>query len=182
MNNMNNNRRIEEREFEVVIPTADGREVADRIPILVPMEWEPHLQEWLITPEAEEMIEHTKARHMGLIPPGELQLLRSQLDLTQAEIGDLLRIGEKSWTRWESGRQRPSQSMNLLLRAVQVGLLSVYDLRRLSEPRVDWSPVLRGRLAEPRIPVLAMDVAWRLSNLPPGPRDEAVILEFVPAA
>lgn len=138
-------RRIEDRPFEVVIPTADGQSVARRIPIQIPMEWDPDLGEWLITPEAEEMLESTKARHMGLVLPEEMAALRSRLDLTQTEMGDLLCIGEKTWTRWESGAHRPSQSLNLLLRALQSGLLSVYDLRHLREPRVDWSSVLLSR-------------------------------------
>lgn len=145
MNDMNNNRRIEAREFEVVIPTPDGRQVAERIAIEVPMEWDPHLQEWLITPEAEQLIETTKARHMGLVLPKQLAALRERLGLTQTEMGDLLCIGEKTWNRWETGAHRPSQSLNLLLRAVQTGLLSVYDLERLRQPTVDWSSVLAKR-------------------------------------
>ncbi len=82
------------------------------------MEWDPELKEWLITPEAEELLEDTKARHMGLALPEDLRALRVLLDLTQSGMGELLCIGEKTWTRWETGRQRPSQSLNLLLRAV----------------------------------------------------------------
>ena len=173
-----NHRRIEVRDYEVVIPTADGQRVAERIPIKVPMEWDPDLQEWLITPEAEELLESTKARHMGLVMPEELRALRDQLELTQSEMGDLLCIGEKTWTRWESGRQRPSQSLNLLLRAVQTGLLSVYDLRWLRKPNIDWSRVLRGRRTEPRQPVVAMDAAWRDSCPETGSRPEAALIEF----
>ena len=109
------------------------------------MEWDSDLGEWLITPEGEELLETTKARHMGLVLPEEMAALRARLGLTQTEMGDLLCIGEKTWTRWESGAHRPSQSLNLLLRAVQSGLLSVYDLRRLREPRIDWSPILISR-------------------------------------
>jgi DNA-binding transcriptional regulator YiaG len=162
--NSPNHRRTELRDFEVVIPTADGLHVAERIPVKVPMEWDPDLQAWLITPEAEDLLESTKARYMGLVMPSELRSLRSQMSLTQSEIGDLLCIGEKTWTRWESGQQRPSQSLNLLLRAVQTGLLSVYDLRRLRMPRIDWSPVLASRGQDFRQSVVAMDTALKESR------------------
>ena len=171
-------RRTTMRDYEVLIPTADGASVAERISVSVPMEWDPELNEWLITAEAEALIEGTKARHMGLVLPEELHSLRKRLDFSQSDIGELLCIGEKTWTRWETGRQRPSQSLNLLLRAVQTNLLSVYDLRWLHEPRIDWSAALRDRTNEPHQPVLAMDVAWRISRKPSGPRPEAVILEF----
>ena len=173
-----NKRRTELRDFEVVIPTSDGLGVAERIPIQIPMEWDPELREWLITPEAEELLEDTKARHMGLVLPDDLRALRNLLDLTQSEMGELLCIGEKTWTRWETGRHRPSQSMNLLLRAVQTNLLSVYDLRWLRESRIDWSSVLRDRNAEPHRPVLAMDIAWRITRKPSGLRPDTAENEF----
>jgi DNA-binding transcriptional regulator YiaG len=145
MSDQNNNRRIESRAFEVPIPTADGQAIAESISLLVPMEWDPELNEWLITPEGEELIETTKARHMGLLLPADLLALRQHLELTQSEIGELLKIGEKTWTRWESGRQRPSQSMNLMLLALQTGRLSLYDLQQLHTPSHDWSNVLEAR-------------------------------------
>lgn len=175
--NSPNDRRIEMRNFEVVIPSADGLKVAERIPIQVPMEWDPNLKEWLITPEAEALLENTKARHMGLVLPDELFALRERLDLTQSEMGELLCIGEKTWTRWETGRHRPSQSLNLLLRAVQANLLSIYDLRWLHEPRIDWSSVLRERKAETHKSVLAMDIAWRISRTSNGPKTDTATLE-----
>jgi DNA-binding transcriptional regulator YiaG len=171
-------RRIEMRDYEVLIPTNDGLGVAERISIQVPMEWDFELKEWLITPEAEELLESTKARHMGLVLPEDLRALRSRLNFTQSEMGELLCIGEKTWTRWETGNHRPSQSMNLLLRAVQTNLLSVYDLRWLHEPRIDWSAALRDRTNELHQPVFAMDIAWRISRKPVGPRPEPVIIEY----
>lgn len=165
--------RVELRDFEVVIPTVDGTRIAERIPVKIPMEWDPEMQQWLITPEGEASLENTKARHMGLILPEELRALRTKLCLTQSEIGDLLGIGEKTWTRWETGHQRPSQSLNLLLCAVQKGLLSVYDLRRLRDPRIDWSPVLATRDLVKRQPSVAMDIAWALPCIQSWPQPTA---------
>lgn len=132
------------RSFEVTIPTADGVRIAERISIMVPMRYDADLEEWLITPEAQELIDDTKARHMGLLLPNELKSLREQLCLTQDEIADLLKIGRKSWTRWESGKQRPSQSTNLFLRALQTGKLSIYDLQWLNNPQTNWMPAVEA--------------------------------------
>ena len=122
--------KIEERDYEVLVPTIEGDAVASRVSIRVMVEWEPTVQEWLLTPESIQKIEDTKARHMGLLQPDDLRGLRERLGLTQQRIGDLLQIGAKTWTRWESGRQRPSRSVNLLLRALVEGQLSIEYLER----------------------------------------------------
>lgn len=146
---------IELRPYLVAIPTSDGSAVAAEVTVEVPMEWSATANDWLITAEAETIIEAAKARHMGLLTPQKMAALRQRLQLTQAEMGELLCIGEKTWTRWESGRYRPTQSLNLLIRALDVGLLSTYDLRWLRNPEIDWSPVLKSpdkQIAMPALP------------------------------
>ena len=56
--------KIENRTFSVSIPTLDGKEVADLIPIEIPMEWDEEVGEWLMTDEGLKQVEETKARHM----------------------------------------------------------------------------------------------------------------------
>ncbi|MFZ5495524.1 MAG: type II toxin-antitoxin system MqsA family antitoxin [Verrucomicrobiota bacterium] len=130
---------IKLRPYPVVVPTPDGKSVADHVTIKVPMEWDEELKEWLITAEAEELIETTKARHMGLMLPADLLAMRQRLNLSQRQIGELLKIGAKSWTRWESGAQRPSQSINLLLRLLDKGAVSPQQLVEIGSARADWS-------------------------------------------
>lgn len=149
--------RIELRAFDVTIPAADGEKVAAHVSLLVPMEWDESIGEWLLTPDALDEIEATKARHMGLLSSEQIFQLRSRLGLTQAEIGELLKIGSKTWTRWETGKQRPSQSMNLLLRALQTGIVSIPALRQLGQPQIDWSAAVTASTAqstEPYTPTL----------------------------
>jgi hypothetical protein len=52
-------------------------------------------------------------------------------------MGELFQVGEKSWTRWESGKHRPSRSINLLIRALYEGEISIgYLLKRAGkQPR-----------------------------------------------
>jgi DNA-binding transcriptional regulator YiaG len=121
--------------IEVVIPKLDGAGEAERVPVEVLVQWDDELQEWLMTPEAHERIETTKARYLGLLLPGEIKALRQRLGLTQAEICELLQIGEKTWTRWENGRERPSRVLNVLLCALRDGKLDLPYLRRLAARR-----------------------------------------------
>ncbi len=134
--------KIEHRTFEVSVPTLDGKAVAERVPIEIPMEWDENVGEWLMTEAGSQKVEETKARHMGLLLPTELLALRNRLGLTQKEIGALLQIGEKTWTRWERGNGRPSRSVNLLLRAIHDQEITIDYLQRASENRVGWRKVI----------------------------------------
>ena len=134
-----NRERIEVRPATVAIPAPDGRRVAERITVHVPMRWDPGLEKWLLDSDAMETLEAAKSRHMGLMLPEELRVLRQRLGMTQNEIGALLRIGAKSWTRWETGLQRPSQSINLLLKLLDAGIVSPRQLQQIGAEPADWS-------------------------------------------
>ena len=124
-------------EFEVLIPKADGTGIAEKVKLTVPVRWDEELQDWLMTPEAHEIIDNTKARHMGLLLPAEIKELRERYDYTQKEMGELFQVGEKSWTRWESSKHRPSRSINLLIRALYEGEISInYLLKRAGKPPI----------------------------------------------
>lgn len=124
--------------IEVRIPSADGTSVAERVRVEVPLKWDEELSEWLLTEEAHQIVDDTKARHMGLISPAGLKEMRIRLRLTQRQIGALIQVGEKSYTRWETGRARPSRSLNVLLCALRDGRLSIPYLQSLQRPFVEW--------------------------------------------
>ena len=122
-------------EFEVLIPNLAGTDIAQRVKVPVTLEWDEEVKQWLLTPEAHEAIEATKARLIGLLLPAQFKELRLRYDYSQKEMGELFQVGEKSWTRWESGKQRPSRSINLLIRALYEGQISVnYLLKRAGKP------------------------------------------------
>ncbi len=133
------------RPFEVHIPNLDGDGIAETIRIEVPVRIDPESGEEILTPEAHELIEKTKARRMGLMSPDEIRELRERFDLTQEEMSGLLQIGAKTYTRWESGRARLSRSMNVILSALRDGVVTVEYLRSLRDGR-DWTPLLNRRL------------------------------------
>jgi|GEM_PF-1955238 len=139
-------------QIEVVIPKLNGSGEAERIPVEVELVWDDELEEWLLTPEAHEKLEATKARYLGLLLPDEIRNLRKRLGLTQSQICELLQIGEKTWTRWETGRERPSRALNVLLCALRDGQLTVPYLRRLAELRQSRAEVLAQKTAQRPFP------------------------------
>lgn len=146
--------------IEVVIPKLDPDGEANRVQVEVPLRWDDELQDWVLTPEAHERIEAAKARYTGLMSPSEIKAMRQRLGLTQSELSELLQIGKKTLTRWESGRERPSRSLNVLLCGLRDGRLDVPYLRLLAASRRRLECVA----AEQRSPwsKVAMEV---LSNL-----------------
>ena len=132
--------KIENRLFDVSIPTAEGENIAEIIPLRIPMEWDEEIREWLMTEEGLQKVEETKARHMGLMLPAEIRALRERLRLTQREISEALQIGEKTWSPWENGRMRPSRSINLLLRALNDGKITIDYLKTVARPPAAWMP------------------------------------------
>ena len=111
--------------FEVLIPDLCGTGVAERVMVDIPLEWDGEVEQWLLTPEAHRIIEDTKARRMGLLLPEQFKELRERYGYSQREMGEVFQVGEKSWLGWESGKQRPSRSINLLVRALYDGEISV---------------------------------------------------------
>jgi len=128
-------------EFEVLIPKADGSGVVEKVKVTIPLRWDEEVREWLMTPEAHEIIEDTKARHMGLLLPPQFRELRERFKLSQKEMGELFQVGEKSWTRWESGKHRPSRSINLLIRALYEGAISINYLLNKAGKRSNDTPL-----------------------------------------
>jgi DNA-binding transcriptional regulator YiaG len=123
-----------ETEEEVIIPTSDGKGIAEKIKVKVPAYRDPKTDEIYLDGEALRMLDDVKARHLGLLTTDEIKSLRQRLDCTQSQISELLQIGEKTWTRWESGRERPSKSLNLLLRALFEGRINVPWLKAQRDP------------------------------------------------
>jgi len=122
----------------VRIPNLDGDGVAESHTLSVPVTIDPHTGEELLTEEAIELIDTTKARFMGLLLPAEIKTLRVRIGFTQKRISELFQSGEKSWTRWESGRSRPSRMVNVLLRLVYEGKVFISDLIAQRNQGVNW--------------------------------------------
>lgn len=99
--------------------------------------------------DALAKLDRVKARYEGIMLPDDIRQLRERFGLTQTEISNALGLGGKTWTRWESGRERPSRSMNNMLVFLHNGKLTLEDFEHIaihedvpSDPPAD---VLRSR-------------------------------------
>jgi DNA-binding transcriptional regulator YiaG len=138
------NAKREQVEVPVHIPTSDGKAVAETIMVKVEGIRDAKTGELFLDGNALELLDKAKARYMGLLLPEEIKALRQRLNLTQREMSDLLQIGDKTYTRWESGRSRPSQVLNLLLRALRDGRLDVAYLRSQRTVSFNWHLVFEA--------------------------------------
>jgi len=129
-------------EETVNIPARDGEGTAETLKVLVEAWQDPDDGEIYLDAAALKKLDDVRARHMGLMLPEEIRELRNYLGLTQETISRLLQIGEKTWTRWETGRSRPTHGYNLLLNALADGRI---DLNYLE---------LRTRVVGPPLPTL----------------------------
>lgn len=139
--------RVSSRE-PVYIPGADGKSIAETLWVDVEAWQDPQSGQVFLDEEASAKLEAVKARYLGILAPGQLRELRSAIGVSQKGMAELLQLGEKSWTRWETGRERPSRSMNVLLCAVFDGKIDVNYLETLANPRsqsqfVRWKPSVR---------------------------------------
>ena len=135
-----------ESEEKIILPNAEGTGTRT-LTLKVPAWRDPKDGEIYLDADSFALIDKAKARHLGVLAPQELAKLRERLGLTQQEIAGLLQIGEKTWSRWETGREIPSRSLNLLLLALYEGKIDVAYLRakQATETQPAPEPVLRAR-------------------------------------
>ncbi len=126
--------------FAIHIPDANGESTERIVSIDVPVRWDELIDERVLTEEAHEMIDKRKAQELGLLSPAQLRELRERHRQNQKQMGALFQVGEKSWSRWESGKHRPTRSINLLIRALHDGEISINYLREKAGMEVHSLP------------------------------------------
>jgi DNA-binding transcriptional regulator YiaG len=89
-----------------------------------------------VTPESTVLIDKTQARYMGLLAGLDIRALRDRHGLSQDQLSALLGCGKKSLSRWENGREYPSQLVNTLLRLLEDKKVTPEDLRAVRQPRL----------------------------------------------
>lgn len=174
MNSMFPNCNKVTQSIPVAIPSMDGDSIAETIHVEVEAWQDAATGEVFLDGQARARLEAAKARHMGLLTPDQIRELRAHLKLTQREIADLLQIGEKSWSRWETGRERPSRSMNVLLNALYDGRIDIHYLRQLLKPELTRRPVLRTEAHSSRKATFAF-VRWEAGSASMSPSFEELV-------
>jgi putative zinc finger/helix-turn-helix YgiT family protein len=71
----------------------------------------------LLSPELNRKLQALSIQRQGLLPPAQIKAIREKLGLTQREMADRLGVGDKTYTRWESGRSIQNKSSDNLIRA-----------------------------------------------------------------
>ena len=133
--------------FEVYLPaTAD---TPARLVETIEVEVYENFGEEFLTAESSELIERTRARHMGFLHGKDIRDLRKRLGLTQDQLSALLDCGKKSLSRWESGRGLPSGIVNKLLRLLDEGFLATASLAAVSGPRLSSTTAQRYQNRRP---------------------------------
>jgi DNA-binding transcriptional regulator YiaG len=120
--------------FDIYIPATESRAAIKVETIHIEVLTDPHGNE-LVTPESSALIDKTQARYMGLLAAADIRALRDRLAVSQDQLSDALGCGKKSLSRWENGREYPSQLVNTLLRLLDEGKISLADLRAVRQPR-----------------------------------------------
>lgn len=69
----------------------------------------------------------------GLLSPAEISDLRRRLGLSQTELEDLLGLGPKVVTRWETGRVIQEKTADVVLRLLATAPQLVQKLRRMRD-------------------------------------------------
>jgi len=98
--------------------------------------------EQILSHELNEQVEREASRRWGLLQPEEVKGIRARLGLTQVQMAELLGVGEKTYTRWESGKSYHNTSSDNLIRLVAQ---SPELFARLNAQR---DPARRKRIAE----------------------------------
>lgn len=126
------------RSYPIRVPTSANdltlRTIETITVELYPAETE---DEEILTPESSLLIEERRAYHMGRMTGKAIRELRNRLNLTQNELSELLKCGEKSLSRWENDRGYPSGIVSTILRLLEDGLVTVAQLHSVSGPRID---------------------------------------------
>lgn len=100
--------------------------------------------ESILPPEVLENLDKQRYIRLGLLSPAEIKAIREKAGLTQSQISKKLGVGEKTYTRWESGKLLQNKSSDNLIRLFA---LDPSWLERLeSQRKLPESDLLRSYL------------------------------------
>ena len=89
----------------------------------------------LLDHKASEAISRAHRAALRLLGAEEIRSVRQRLGKTQAQMSELLGIGEKTYSRWESGTHFQSEAFDRYLRLLQVPevLDALNEIRRYKQ-------------------------------------------------
>lgn len=107
---------LEKREGEYLFQWPEG--FPQTHSLFANAQWEECIEcgEILHPHELSERIEAEQYRIEGLLHPKEMRAIRERLGLNQIDMAQLLRVGDKTYARWEAGLSIQSRSMDNYIR------------------------------------------------------------------
>lgn len=111
----------------VLIPDGNGG-IREIVTVRVKAEFDDRSGEYFLSDDALRELDRVKARYMGLLLPSEIKELRQRFNKTQADMCSILGLGAKTWTRWETGAERPLPFYAKVLVALYEGRQSLDSL------------------------------------------------------
>jgi len=87
--------------------------------IVIPdSEWEECVScgEQILGAKLEAALEEVRYKRLGLLRPEEIKEVRERAGLTQTDMAQFVGVGQKTYTRWESGRSLQNRSSDNLIR------------------------------------------------------------------
>lgn len=72
----------------------------------------------ILSHDLEEAIDVARYQRLGLLSPGEIRKVRTKTGLSSVDMAHLLGVGEKTYTRWETGRSVQNKANDNLIRFI----------------------------------------------------------------
>lgn len=88
--------------------------------------------EQILPDELSKAIDAERYRRLGLLTPAEIKKVREKTGLSAVDMAQLLGVGDKTYTRWETGRSLQNKSNDTLIRLIDqhAGLFVLVDAER----------------------------------------------------
>lgn len=90
--------------------------------------------ELILPPALQQAVENERRRRLGRLTPEQIKAVRDRTGLSQAQLAELLSVGEKTYTRWESGDSLHNESSDTLIRLVDHNADLFVHLRAERQP------------------------------------------------
>lgn len=98
--------------------------------------------ERILSADLEARLEKERYKRLGLLLPEEIKEIRKRAGLSQTEIAKVLGIGEKTYTRWESGFSLQNKSSDNLIRLMDM------NAELFAQLEAERSPERNAQVAE----------------------------------
>ena len=88
----------------------------------------------ILSHELDQAIEAQRHKRLELLTPEEIRQVRQRTGLSAVEMGHILGVGEKTYTRWETGRSVQNKANDLLIRLLEANAEALAMVQAARQP------------------------------------------------